>query len=274
MSENLNSLRIPKTLMKVKSLIGVFSAKGGVGKSMVSLNLAKSLVNQGYKVGLVDGDIYGPSQPLMMNASNMKIEVKDEKILKPLIVEKISFMSMGLISSEKMPVIWRGPMVSGAVMQLLSQTEWGELDYLIIDTPPGTGDIQLTIMQRLPITGAIVVTTPEDISVSDTRKGLEMIKKLSVPLLGIIENMSYFKCLDCNKSHFIFGKGGGETLAKEYKIDLLGTLPLLNLENNLTILDDKICKKEFDKIVYLVDQKVKELKMKTSEAIPQTPLKN
>ena len=274
MAEPTNTLRIPETLMKVKSLLGIFSAKGGVGKSMISLNLARSLRDKGYKVGLVDGDIYGPSQPVMIKATDITLEVNQEKTIKPLVLEEISFMSMGLISSEKMPVIWRGPMVSGAVMQLLSQTDWGELDYLIIDTPPGTGDIQLTLMQRMPITAALVITTPEDVSVSDTRKGIEMIKKLSVPLIGIVENMSYFKCTECDKSHYIFGKGGGNRLAQEYKVDLLGTLPLLTIENKSTILDDHICKEEFIKISSMVEHKIKLLKKITSEGIPQTNIRD
>ena len=159
-----NKLRIPETLRRVKNIIGVFSAKGGVGKSAVSLQLALSLRDQGFKVGLVDADIYGPSQPIMLNSTPGELKLTQDQIIKPLIKENIKFISMGLISGEKMPVIWRGPMVSGAVMQLLSQTEWGELDYLIVDTPPGTGDVQLTLLQRIPLTSSIVVTTPQKVS--------------------------------------------------------------------------------------------------------------
>ncbi|SVE64220.1 uncharacterized protein METZ01_LOCUS517074, partial [marine metagenome] len=169
---------IPATLLKVKNILGVFSAKGGVGKSAISLNLALSLRSKGLKVGLADADIYGPSQTIMFNASSEKIEIKDQKLLLPILKEGIKFMSMGLISNEKMPVIWRGPMVSGAVLQLISQTDWGELDYLIIDTPPGTGDVQLTLLQKIPLKGIIIVTTPQEVAVSDTKKGIEMVKKL------------------------------------------------------------------------------------------------
>lgn len=273
MPENSNALRIPETLLKVKSLIGVFSAKGGVGKSMISLNLAKSLNALGHKVGLVDGDIYGPSQAIMLNVAEKTVEVKDQKMLKPLMVDGISFMSMGLISSDRMPVIWRGPMVSGAIMQLLSQTEWGSLDYLIIDTPPGTGDIQLTLMQRLPLTAAIVVTTPEEVSISDTRKGIEMINKLSIPILGLVENMSYFNCNNCDERHYIFGKGGGQKLATEYNLDLLTSFPLLNSDENKNILQNSICKENFAKLAESVRQEIGNLRTTQSEEIPQTTLK-
>ena len=167
MQKTNEKLRIPETLRKVKNLIGIFSAKGGVGKSAISLQVALALRDKGYKVGLVDADIYGPSQPVMLNANPGELKLTNEKIIEPLEKEGIKFISMGLISDEKMPVIWRGPMVSGAVMQLLAQTDWGEIDYLIIDTPPGTGDVQLTLLQRIPLTSSIVVTTPQDVSVSD-----------------------------------------------------------------------------------------------------------
>ena len=176
------NLRIPETLRKVKNVVGVFSAKGGVGKSAIALQLAISLKEKGYKVGLVDADIYGPSQAIMLSSEPGELKVTDNKIIEPLNKQGLSFISMGLISNEKMPVIWRGPMVSGAVMQLLSQTNWGELDYLVIDTPPGTGDIQLTLLQKIPLTGTLIVTTPQDVSISDCRKGIEMIKKLSIPI--------------------------------------------------------------------------------------------
>ena len=171
MNQPINSkLRIPETLRKVKNIVGVFSAKGGVGKSAAALQFAISLKQKGYKVGLVDADIYGPSQAIMLDSEPGELKVTDNKIIEPLIKEGILFMSMGLISNEKMPVIWRGPMVSGAVMQLLSQTNWGELDYLIVDTPPGTGDVQLTLLQKIPLTGTIIITTPQNVSISDCRK--------------------------------------------------------------------------------------------------------
>ena len=164
MSKNLEKINVPDSLKKVKNIIGVFSAKGGVGKSAVSLNLALSLQEKGLKVGMADADIYGPSQTILMHASNQQVEVKDQKFLQPVNKSGIKFMSMGLISNDKMPVIWRGPMVSGAVLQLISQTNWQELDYLIVDTPPGTGDVQLTLLQKIPLKGALIITTPEDVS--------------------------------------------------------------------------------------------------------------
>ena len=208
-------LRIPPTLMEIDHILGVFSAKGGVGKSVMSVNLAKSLVSKGFKVGLVDGDIYGPSHPVLLNATDMQLNVTDQELLDPLEKNGLKFNSMGFISSEKMPVIWRGPMVSGAIMQLIAQTKWGKLDYLIIDTPPGTGDVQLTLLQKIALTGAIVVTTPQDISLADTKKGIEMLKKLDLPILGLIENMSFFKPNDSDKKYYLYGKEGGKNLAKE-----------------------------------------------------------
>ena len=264
------NLRIPETLRKVKNVVGVFSAKGGVGKSAIALQLAISLKEKGFKVGLVDADIYGPSQAIMLNSEPGELKVTDNKIIEPLNKQGISFISMGLISNEKMPVIWRGPMVSGAVMQLLSQTNWGELDYLIIDTPPGTGDVQLTLLQKIPLTGTIIVTTPQDVSISDCRKGIEMIKKLSIPILGLIENMSWFQPVDSKKKYFLFGKDGGKELAAEYKLDLLLQLPLI----------EKIDEQEFhgsdqiiesfrtptDKIIKLL----KQIKSNKVDSIPQT----
>ena len=264
-----NKLRIPETLRKVKNIVGVFSAKGGVGKSAIALQLAISLKNKGYKVGLVDADIYGPSQAVLLNSKPGELKVTDNKIIEPLNKEGISFMSMGLISNEKMPVIWRGPMVSGAVMQLLSQTNWGELDYLIIDTPPGTGDVQLTLLQKIPLTGTVIVTTPQNVSVSDCKKGIEMIKKLSIPILGLVENMSWFQPNDSKKKYFLFGENGGKDLADEYKIDLLAQIPLIEKEEKELHDLDKI-KAHFeiltDKIIHLI----KEVRAKKVDSIPQT----
>ena len=209
------TIRIPETLRKVKNIIGVFSAKGGVGKSEISLNLALSLATEGYKVGLLDADIHGPSQPVLFEASEEIIDVKDKLLLSPLEKRGVKFISMGLIARDQKPVMWRGPMVSGAVMQLMAQTDWQDLDYLIIDTPPGTGDAQLTLLQRLPLNAAIIVTTPQDVSISDTKKGIEMIKRLELPILGLIENMSFFEPEKAKKKYYIFGKGGGKNLSKE-----------------------------------------------------------
>ena len=274
MSKNLEKINVPDSLKKVKNIIGVFSAKGGVGKSAVSLNLALSLQEKGLKVGLADADIYGPSQTILMHASNQQVEVKDQKFLQPVNKSGIKFMSMGLISNDKMPVIWRGPMVSGAVLQLISQTDWQELDYLIVDTPPGTGDVQLTLLQKIPLKGALIITTPEDVSVADTKKGIEMILKLEVPLLGLIENMSWFSPKESNKKYFLFGKDGGKDLSVDYKIDLISQLPLIETEGLNVIYEDKDMRDEFDQISSFVVKKIDDLTEELSKTIPQINLPN
>ena len=274
MSKNLEKINVPDSLKKVKNIIGVFSAKGGVGKSAVSLNLALSLQEKGLKVGLADADIYGPSQTILMHASNQQVEVKDQKFLQPVHKSGIKFMSMGLISNDKMPVIWRGPMVSGAVLQLISQTNWQELDYLIVDTPPGTGDVQLTLLQKIPLKGALIITTPEDVSVADTKKGIEMILKLEVPLLGLIENMSWFSPKESNKKYFLFGKDGGKDLSVDYKIDLISQLPLIETEGLNVIYEDKDMRDEFDQISSFVVKKIDDLTEELSKTIPQINLPN
>ena len=262
-------VRVPETLRRVKNIIGVFSAKGGVGKSEISLNLALSLANKGYAVGLLDADIYGPSQPVLLEASSEEIDVKDNKLLVPLNKKGIKFVSMGLIARGQKPVIWRGPMVSGAVMQLMSQTDWQELDYLIIDTPPGTGDVQLTLLQRLPLNGALVVTTPQEVSTSDTRKGIEMIKRLELPILGLVENMSFFQPSDSKKKYFIFGKGGGQNLAKEYGLDLLSEIPLLEKKEFVILYELSDYKLIFDSIAKKVIKNMEIIKKSVSQIIPQ-----
>ena len=262
-------VRVPETLRRVKNIIGVFSAKGGVGKSEISLNLALSLADKGYAVGLLDADIYGPSQPVLLKASSEEIDVKDNKLLIPLNKKGIKFVSMGLIARGQKPVIWRGPMVSGAVMQLMSQTDWQELDYLIIDTPPGTGDVQLTLLQRLPLNGALVVTTPQEVSISDTRKGIEMIKRLELPILGLIENMSFFQPSDSKKKYFIFGKGGGQNLAKEYGLELLSEIPLLEKKEFVILYELSDYKLIFDSIAKKVIKNMEIIKKSISQIIPQ-----
>ena len=262
-------VRVPETLRRVKNIIGIFSAKGGVGKSEVSLNLALSLADKGYAVGLLDADIYGPSQPVLLKASSEEIDVKDNKLLIPLNKKGIKFVSMGLIARGQKPVIWRGPMVSGAVMQLMSQTDWQELDYLIIDTPPGTGDVQLTLLQRLPLNGALVVTTPQEVSISDTRKGIEMIKRLELPILGLIENMSFFQPSDSKKKYFIFGKGGGQNLAKEYGLELLSEIPLLEKKEFVILYELSNYKLVFDSIAKKVIKNMEIIKKSVSQIIPQ-----
>ena len=269
MAQSDNKLRIPETLRKVKNIVGIFSAKGGVGKSAISLQIALALRDEGFSVGLVDADIYGPSQPIMLGSSAGELKLSKAQVIEPLTKEGIKFISMGLISGENMPVIWRGPMVSGAVMQLLSQTDWGELDYLIVDTPPGTGDVQLTLLQRIPLTSSIVVTTPQEVSISDCKKGIEMIKKLDKPITGLIENMSWFKPDDQDKKYFLFGKGGGRKLSEEYSIDLLAQLTLVEISEDSNIQNHPLLKMEFDNIADKLVNSLKALKEKKSSGIPQ-----
>jgi ATP-binding protein involved in chromosome partitioning len=210
----------------VKHIVAIASGKGGVGKSTVSVNLAVALAASGVRVGLLDADIYGPSQGALLGIrEGTRPEVKNE-LLVPLIAHGVRCMSMGFVTSERTPAIWRGPMASGALQQLLTQTSWGELDFLIVDMPPGTGDIQLTLAQKVPLAGAVIVTTPQDIALLDARKGIEMFRKVAVPVIGIVENMSIHVCSSCGHKEAIFGKGGGETVAADYETELLGQLPL------------------------------------------------
>ena len=264
-----NTVRIPETLRKVKNIIGVFSAKGGVGKSEISLNLALSLAKGGYKVGLLDADIHGPSQPVLFEASKEIIDVKDKLLLSPLEKRGVKFISMGLIAKDQKPVMWRGPMVSGAVMQLMAQTDWQELDYMIIDTPPGTGDAQLTLLQRLPLNAAIIVTTPQDVSISDTKKGIEMIKRLELPILGLIENMSFFEPEEAKKKYYIFGKGGGKNLSKEYEMELLSEIPLVEKKEFIILYDLETYKKVFDSLAKRVVKKMEAIRKTVTQIIPQ-----
>ena len=263
------TVRIPETLRKVKNIIGVFSAKGGVGKSEISLNLALSLAKGGYKVGLLDADIHGPSQPVLFEASKEIIDVKDKLLLSPLEKRGVKFISMGLIARDQKPVMWRGPMVSGAVMQLMAQTDWQELDYMIIDTPPGTGDAQLTLLQRLPLNAAIIVTTPQDVSISDTKKGIEMIKRLELPILGLIENMSFFEPEKAKKKYYIFGKGGGKNLSKEYAMELLSEIPLVEKKESIILYDLETYKKVFDSLAKKVVKNMEAIKKSVTQVIPQ-----
>lgn len=209
----------------IKNMIAVASGKGGVGKSTTAVNLALALSAEGAKVGLLDADIYGPSQPRMLGVSGQP-DSKDGKSLEPMISYHIEAMSIGFLVDEETPMIWRGPMVTQALQQLLADTNWGELDYLIIDLPPGTGDIQLTLAQQVPVSGAIIVTTPQDIALLDARKGLKMFEKVEVPVLGIVENMSIHICSKCGHEEHIFGKGGGQKMAEKHGVNFLGALPL------------------------------------------------
>jgi ATP-binding protein involved in chromosome partitioning len=211
----------------VRNLIVVASGKGGVGKSTTAVNLALALEREGARVGMLDADIYGPSLPTMLGIPQAgQPAMTEDKRLQPHRVQGIAVMSMGFLVTEKTPMVWRGPMVSGALMQLLHQTAWPELDYLIIDMPPGTGDIQLTLSQQVPVDGAVIVTTPQDVACLDARKGIEMFRKVNVPVLGLIENMSVYHCPQCGHAASIFGAAGGQALAAEYSVPLLGQLPL------------------------------------------------
>lgn len=209
----------------IKNIIAVASGKGGVGKSTVAVNLALALHGQGAKVALLDADIYGPSQPRMLGKQGIQARTVDKKLI-PIQNFGIQSISMGYLVEEQTPMVWRGPMVSGALQQLLNDTAWEECDYMILDLPPGTGDIQLTMAQKLPISAAVVVTTPQDIALLDARKAYKMFEKVGVPVLGVIENMSWHICGQCGHQEAIFGAGGGEKMAQEYALPLLAQLPL------------------------------------------------
>ena len=214
-----------KPIDSVKNIIAVASGKGGVGKSTTAVNLALALSAEGARVGILDADIYGPSQPRMLGITG-KPESKDGNTLEPMTSYHLQAMSIGFLIDEETPMIWRGPMVTQALEQLLNDTNWEELDYLVIDLPPGTGDTQLTLAQKVPVSGAIIVTTPQDIALLDARKGFKMFEKVEVPILGIVENMSIHICSQCGHEEHIFGEGGGERMASEYGVNFLGALPL------------------------------------------------
>jgi ATP-binding protein involved in chromosome partitioning len=211
---------------RVKNVIAVASGKGGVGKSTTSVNVALALAETGAKVGLLDGDIYGPNVPLMMGMkSKPRLDSEDGKIV-PARAYGIRLMSIGFFLDEDNPVIWRGPMVHGAIQQFLRDVDWGELDYLVVDLPPGTGDAALSLSQLIPLSGAVIVTTPQDVALQDVAKGMAMFRRLEVPVLGVVENMSYFVCDNCRERHEIFGRGGGERIARQFGVPFLGQIPL------------------------------------------------
>lgn len=215
-----------KLLPGVKNIIAVSSGKGGVGKSTTAVNLALALAAEGARVGILDADIYGPSQPQMLGIAGQQPESPDDKSMNPLHAHGLQVMSIGFLVDVETPMVWRGPMATSALKQLLNDTNWDDLDYLVIDMPPGTGDIQLTLAQTVPVTGAVIVTTPQDIALLDARKGLKMFEKVGVPILGIVENMSIHICSNCGHAEHIFGAGGGEQMGADYGVELLGSLPL------------------------------------------------
>ncbi len=211
----------------IRHIIAVASGKGGVGKSTTAVNLALALRALGGRVGLLDADIYGPSQQVMLGiAADARPQQQDGQYLLPLEAHGLKTMSMGYLVNDRTPMVWRGPMAGGALVQMLEQTLWGELDYLVIDMPPGTGDIQLTLTQKARVAGAVIVTTPQDIALLDAQKGIEMFRKVDVPILGVVENMAVHICSQCGHQEHIFGEHGGERIAAEYGVPLLASLPL------------------------------------------------
>ena len=216
-----------KGIAGVKHIIAVASGKGGVGKSTTAANLALALDREGARVGLLDADIYGPSVGVMLGVPDgQKPEVRPPDRFIPIKAHGLQAMSMSFLVTEKTPMVWRGPMATGALQQLLTQSLWDDLDYLIVDMPPGTGDIQLTLAQKVPVSGAVIVTTPQDLALSDARKAIEMFAKVEIPVLGIVENMSFYKCPACGHEEYVFGEGGGSRISEQYEAPLLGRLPL------------------------------------------------
>jgi ATP-binding protein involved in chromosome partitioning len=221
-----NGANATPLIPQVKNVIAVASGKGGVGKSTTSVNLAVALAQSGARVGLLDADIYGPNLPLMMGLRERPQVEGDGDRIKPIMRYGIKLVSIGFFLDERKPVIWRGPMVHGAIQQFLRDFDWGELDYLVIDLPPGTGDAPLSLAQLIPLSGVVIVTTPQDVALQDVAKGMAMFRQLEVPVVGVIENMSYFICPDCNSRHELFGSGGGQRIANAFNVPLLGQVPL------------------------------------------------
>ncbi|NTV09619.1 MAG: iron-sulfur cluster carrier protein ApbC [Zoogloea sp.] len=215
-----------KLLPGVKNIIAVASGKGGVGKSTTAVNLALALAAEGARVGILDADIYGPSQPQMLGIHGAQPESKDGKSMEPIEAHGLQTMSIGFLVDVETPMVWRGPMATQALKQLLTETHWTDLDYLVVDMPPGTGDIQLTLSQSVPVTGAVIVTTPQDIALLDARKGVKMFEKVGIPILGLVENMSIHICSNCGHEEHIFGTGGGQKMCDDYGMAFLGALPL------------------------------------------------
>jgi ATP-binding protein involved in chromosome partitioning len=288
-SVNVTSKVVPHAVQRgvqlvegVKNIIAVASGKGGVGKSTTAVNLALALAAEGARVGMLDADIYGPSQPTMLGISGQPKSV-DGKSLEPMMNHGIQAMSIGfMIDGEDTPMVWRGPMVTQALDQLLHQTRWDNLDYLVVDLPPGTGDIQLTLAQKVPVTGAVIVTTPQDIALMDARKGLKMFEKVGIKIVGIVENMSTHICSKCGHEEHIFGAGGGEKMCADYKVEFLGDLPLdirireQTDSGNPTVVadpDGKIAK-TYKQIARRIAVKVADMAQDHSAAFPKIVVQN
>jgi ATP-binding protein involved in chromosome partitioning len=260
----------------VKNIIAVGSGKGGVGKSTVTANLAMALA-QHARVGILDADIYGPSQPHLFGVSNLHPTTVDNKKMKPILAHGIQTMSIGYLIEADTATIWRGPMVSGALQQMLNDTLWEDLDYLLIDLPPGTGDIQLTMAQKIPVTGAVIVTTPQDLALLDARKAYNMFRKVQIDVLGIVENMSTHRCSACGHMEAIFGEGGGDRFARQYDIPLLAQLPLaadlrLNSDQGIPLVQQDpsgAIAQQFSVLAKLVEEKIAEKKQNFASKFPK-----
>jgi ATP-binding protein involved in chromosome partitioning len=261
----------------VKRIIAVASGKGGVGKSTVAVNIALGLSRLGLRIGLLDADIYGPSIPLMMNLKHKRPELKPNKFMLPLTNYGVKCISSGFLVPDDLAYVWRGPMVMGAVQQLLYQVEWGELDVMVIDMPPGTGDAHLTVTQRVPVSGAVIVSTPQDIALIDARRGITMFKNVNVPILGIIENMSGFVCPNCHEVSYIFGHGGAKQTAHQLGVDFLGEIPLDPSIRGLTdqgkpiviAEPESIPAKKYMEICQIIQRKLSDMTSATNQQIPK-----
>ncbi|MEY4598649.1 MAG: hypothetical protein RLZZ445_1446 [Pseudomonadota bacterium] len=270
-----------KLIPGIKNIIAVASGKGGVGKSTTAVNLALALAAEGATVGVLDADIYGPSQPMMLGISG-RPESKDGKSLEPMEGHGLQAMSIGFLIDTETPMVWRGPMVTQALEQLLNETKWHDVDYLVVDLPPGTGDIQLTLAQRVPVTGAVIVTTPQDIALIDARKGLKMFEKVGIPILGIVENMSLHICSKCGHEEHIFGEGGGNRMGTDYNVEMLGSLPLdINIRQHAdsgkpTVVSDPDGRVSeiYRQIARRVAVKIAEKQQDHSAAFPKIVVKN
>ena len=270
-----------KLIPGVKNIIAVASGKGGVGKSTTAVNLALALAAEGAAVGVLDADIYGPSQPMMLGIAG-RPESKDGKSLEPMEGHGLQAMSIGFLIDTETPMVWRGPMVTQALEQLLNETKWHDVDYLVVDLPPGTGDIQLTLAQRVPVTGAVIVTTPQDIALIDARKGLKMFEKVGIPILGIVENMSLHICSKCGHEEHIFGEGGGNRMGTDYNVEMLGSLPLdINIRQHAdsgkpTVVSDPDGRisEIYRQIARRVAVKIAEKQQDHSAAFPKIVVKN